>query len=91
MMRLTAIAILASSVLAWGNDDDPKLSGSALIDHWVEQKWEDLELKPAKRAGDAEFLRRVYLDVVGVIPSRKEAASFLEQVFGHRTAGGGGS
>ena len=77
-MRLMAIAILAMGMLARGDDEEPNLSGSPLIDHWVEQKWKDLELKPAKKAGDAEFLRRVYLDVVGVIPSRAETEAFLK-------------
>ena len=33
---------------------------------------------PGERCSDAEFLRRIYLDLVGVIPSVDEAREFLE-------------
>lgn len=33
---------------------------------------------PAPRSGDAEFLRRVYLDLAGTIPTASEARAFLD-------------
>jgi hypothetical protein len=53
------------------------MSGSALIDHWIKARWDDAKLKPAARAGEAEWMRRVYLDVAGQIPSLEEAEKFL--------------
>src|SRR5436853_7912885 len=83
-MRTLAIAILGALVVstgvARGEQDtatEAKLSGSALIDHWIKAKWEDAKLKPAARAGDAEYMRRVYLDIAGQIPSLEEAEKFL--------------
>src|SRR5258706_181703 len=80
-MRTLAIGILATLVVSTGFAQDTateaKLSGSALIDHWIKAKWDDAKLKPAARASDAEFMRRVYLDIAGQIPSLEEAEKFL--------------
>ncbi|MGH9631486.1 MAG: PSD1 and planctomycete cytochrome C domain-containing protein [Bryobacteraceae bacterium] len=52
-----------------------------VIDQFIAAKWTEKGLPEAKRppklAGDAEFLRRVYLDVIGVIPTVEEAQRFL--------------
>jgi hypothetical protein len=81
-MRTLAIGVLAALVVSTGFAQDTateaKLSGSALIDHWVKAKWADANLKPAARAGDAEFLRRVFLDIAGQIPALEEAEKFLK-------------
>ncbi len=44
----------------------------------IRQTWEDNELKPSPSANDAEWIRRVYLDVIGRIPDADEVAAFLE-------------
>jgi hypothetical protein len=48
---------------------------SARIDQEIEQKLQGHPL--AATAGDAEFLRRAYLDLTGIIPSTAEAREFL--------------
>jgi Protein of unknown function (DUF1549)/Protein of unknown function (DUF1553) len=58
-----------------GQPDAAELA--ALIDRHVESRLEAEHVRPADRADDAEFLRRVYLDLHGVIPSAEQAASFL--------------
>jgi len=50
---------------------------SALIDREVAALWQRDELTPAPQSGDAEFVRRVYLDVVGEPPTRAETLAFL--------------
>jgi hypothetical protein len=80
-MRTLALGALAALMVSTGfaqdTATDAKLSGSALIDKWIKAKWEDAKLKPAPRASDAEFMRRVYLDIAGQIPSLDEAEKFL--------------
>jgi hypothetical protein len=49
---------------------------AALIDRRLEEKWHGVE--PAPAADDAEFLRRVYLDLDGRIPRVNEVRDFLE-------------
>ncbi|MEX0718075.1 MAG: DUF1549 and DUF1553 domain-containing protein [Planctomycetaceae bacterium] len=48
-----------------------------VIDARIEATWKEQEIQPAAPAGDAEFLRRVHLDLVGTIPSYEEAVAFL--------------
>ena len=48
------------------------------IDRLLAAKWSKSNVRPAPPADDAEFLRRVYLDLVGKIPTAAEACSFLD-------------
>jgi len=47
------------------------------IDELVLEKLQRLNLAPSPQANDSEFLRRAYLDTIGVLPSAKEAREFL--------------
>src|SRR4051812_16377537 len=47
------------------------------IDAHFARRWAERGVKPAPLADDAEFLRRVYLDLGGRIPSVEEARTFL--------------
>jgi hypothetical protein len=51
---------------------------AAKIDERMAQRWKDNKVQPAPLADDAEFLRRVYLDLAGRIPSAGEARRFLD-------------
>lgn len=44
----------------------------------VRQQWSDYEQKPSNEATDGEWCRRVYLDIIGRIPSVEEATTFIE-------------
>src|SRR5207248_11599959 len=49
-----------------------------LIDQSIQQRLSSEKVTPAPRADDAEFLRRVYLDITGVIPPADKVAAFLD-------------
>jgi hypothetical protein len=51
---------------------------SRLIDEAIERRLAEAKLSPAPLADDAEFLRRVYLDITGVIPAEEKVAAFLD-------------
>lgn len=48
------------------------------VDRFVFGKQQALQLAPAALASDAAFLRRVYLDVIGALPSELETRAFLD-------------
>jgi hypothetical protein len=48
------------------------------IDDLVFARLTRLGLQPARPASDAVFLRRVFLDVIGTLPTAEEARTFLE-------------
>lgn len=48
------------------------------IDAAVRSAWAQQKLTPAAPASDAEFLRRIYLDLVGTIPTYEETLAFLD-------------
>ncbi len=55
----------------------PNLPSNNFIDRLVFAKLRKLNLLPSDLADDAEYLRRVYLDLIGTLPDAEEARRFL--------------
>jgi hypothetical protein len=77
------IVLLASSLASAGSpppksSPDAVLSLAARIDALIEVGYESNNVKPAPLADDAEFVRRVYLDLAGRIPRVSEVHRFLD-------------
>ncbi len=57
-------------------------SSDAVIREYIEAQiragWEASEIEPSAAADDAEWLRRVHLDLIGRIPTASEATAFLD-------------
>jgi hypothetical protein len=49
----------------------------AVIDSELRAAWERQKIAPVARSSDSVFLRRIYLDLVGTIPTWEEASRFL--------------
>ncbi len=47
------------------------------IDEGVLEQLERLNLKPSARSSDSEFIRRIYIDTIGVLPTAEETRAFL--------------
>lgn len=47
------------------------------LDELVADKWERMKIAPSGLCTDAEFIRRVYLDLTGLPPSAEDVKSFL--------------
>jgi len=79
--RLTrTIALAAAGVFltvgqARSADAPPQ---SLLINEELSKSWKAAELKPSKKATDYEFVRRVFIDIVGRIPTAEEVRDFTE-------------
>jgi hypothetical protein len=53
------------------------ISRRNFIDEHISAKLELLRIEPSGPATDAQFLRRVYLDLIGTLPTRSEVEEFL--------------
>ena len=78
---LFAAICLIASAPASAVDKPVESSGDERIDYinaMLKQGWKDNEFTPSKDATDGEWVRRVFLDVVGRIPSAKETQAFMQ-------------
>ena len=48
------------------------------IDKAIDEKIKSEKITPSPQTSDADFVRRVYLDLTGKVPSLQQAASFLD-------------
>jgi hypothetical protein len=78
---LIGVLLVCSPVSAAAKEDRYKgadeLAGR--IDQLLIDAWKKADVTPARPADDAEWLRRVYLDLAGRIPSVTEARTFLAE------------
>jgi hypothetical protein len=78
MKSLLACSIIVTFWLGTLARADPKVSAAAAeIDALLAKDWAANNLTPNAPADDSVFVRRIYLDVVGRIPTSREAEEFL--------------
>jgi len=70
-------SVFAILLLAAGNTFSAGLPESAKIDEILARHWQKQGVTPNTAATDEVFLRRIYVDVVGRIPTLEEATAFL--------------
>lgn len=68
------------------NYTKPEVKESNYIDKLVNQKLNRLRIVPSGTCTDEEFLRRVYLDIVGILPTVEEYKAFMADQAGDRRA-----
>ncbi|MSR55434.1 MAG: DUF1549 domain-containing protein, partial [Gemmataceae bacterium] len=71
----TVILILAVSVLLCPLQADDRLRD--VIDREIKTAWAKEKITAPIQSSDTMFLRRIYLDLVGMIPTYAEATAFL--------------
>jgi hypothetical protein len=76
---LVAMFAIAAAEVKVGGPPDYGLHQVRLINSEVRTGWADSKLTPAKAATEGEWCRRVYLDILGRIPSVGELDSFLAE------------
>ena len=80
-LSLAACVVTLGAGQAFSQVGGPLLSPEELaarIDHHIAAKWAEKNIQPANRAGDAEFFRRLSLDVNGRIPTIVDLRDFQD-------------
>ncbi len=76
------LGVVSSSFLTVPREDDgkpfPDIPTNNFIDEFVATKLRKLNVRPSALSSDAEFMRRVYLDTVGKLPTSDEVRDFLD-------------
>ncbi|MBI9015874.1 MAG: DUF1553 domain-containing protein [Phycisphaerae bacterium] len=69
-----------------GNESrsNPQFNGNNKVDDLILAKWKQMGLEPSRLCSDEEFLRRVYLDVTGALPTVEQAKEFLADKAGNK-------
>lgn len=95
-MRLSfLLALLTTAIAGFASDRAPNptfeiaapVAAQTKIDKLVFDRLKRLDIQPAFPCSDAVFLRRVYLDVIGTLPTAQEASGFLQDSAANKRAG----
>lgn len=79
MARFDQFTAGTSIVVRSGKDYvTPKFEPNNYIDELNLARWMDLHLVPSELCSDEVFMRRVYLDTIGLLPTQKERVKFLD-------------
>jgi hypothetical protein len=73
-----AVAARVYVVTSVAGPDYPTIPANNYIDRFIFEKLRVLNIIPSALSTDEHFLRRVYLDVLGVLPTIDEATAFLD-------------
>lgn len=76
MVLLLFLTVIGSAHPLAAEDD--VLSLSQQIDQLITRRLDELKIVPAAISSDAEFVRRIYLDLTGVIPTPRQTLAFLD-------------
>ncbi|MDA1313806.1 MAG: DUF1553 domain-containing protein [Acidobacteria bacterium] len=58
-------------------DNSIAFKANNYIDEILAEKWKQLGLRPTGLSSDTQFFRRVYLDLIGILPTEAEVRAFL--------------
>ncbi|MEO2022943.1 MAG: DUF1549 domain-containing protein, partial [Pirellulaceae bacterium] len=81
--RKTTLGLLLAtlgSITAWGQDaalQPPEQAIADVVDFYLDQQLREINQKASGAATDATLLRRTTLDLVGRIPTVREAQSYV--------------
>src|SRR5437868_5393611 len=81
--RLAVIGLALSAFfigdwrLSWAADVATVPAQSQFINEQLVKVWADNKIQPSKKCTDYEFVRRVFLDLIGRIPRPEEIKAFM--------------
>lgn len=77
MARAFGRAATAQFIVIEGGTPGPKVDAANFIDEFVFAKLRHTRIQPFPIAGDHAFIRRVYLDAIGLLPAPEETRAFV--------------
>lgn len=76
------LGVVSSSFITVPREDNgkpyPEILTNNFIDDFVAAKLKKLNVRPSELSSDSEFIRRVYLDTIGKLPTSDEVREFLD-------------
>jgi hypothetical protein len=88
MVRTMGQAVAARILIASGSPgaDYPRVISNNYVDDHVFAKLRRLNIRPSELTADEQFLRRIYLDTIGLLPTVREASAFLNGTASNKRA-----
>src|SRR5450759_967377 len=77
LLVLLILAVTVKAFAATPFENAAALTPQNKIDELVFARLQELNIAPAHLCSDAVFVRRVYLDVIGTLPTATEAQQFI--------------
>ncbi|MBI3698062.1 MAG: DUF1553 domain-containing protein [Acidobacteria bacterium] len=71
-----AVAVLGATMLPKGKPEAYPTANN-IVDREIYAKLKDLHIQPSGTATDEEFIRRIYLDVLGTLPAAADVRQFV--------------
>ena len=68
--------VLMDSTGLAGRIPEPEVPQVRMINREIEQQWQDYGLKPAEDEQDGKWCRRLFLDLIGRVPTVEELVAF---------------
>jgi hypothetical protein len=71
------VATFRATVPSGATVPDYKFEPRTVVDRHTQKKWHELGIMPSDDAGDEVFVRRVYHDITGTLPTPEQVTRFL--------------
>jgi hypothetical protein len=71
------VAVFRATVPLGGKIPEWKFEPKTVVDGFAAKKWKELGLVPSELCSDEVFVRRVFLDITGTLPTPKQVTEFV--------------
>lgn len=74
---LGQVAVFRATVPLGVTIPEYQFAEKTVVDRFAKKKWQELGITPSELSTDEQFLRRIYLDLTGTLPTPKQVTEFL--------------
>ncbi len=76
VLIITVIGVAADALAQGASTSDSGIPEVKFINQQIRQQWADYQIKPSMKATEGEWVRRVYLDIIGRVPTVEELQAY---------------